>query len=411
MEQMKESVVILCAGGPAPGINTVVATVAKKFLNNGYEVIGLHGGYGPLFKEEQKSDFLRVDIRMADRIHSRGGSALRMSRYKPKDEEFKTEFFIKHNVKLLVTVGGDDTASSANRLSKFLAANKLDVANIHVPKTIDNDLPLPDGIPTFGYQTAKEEGTRITLTVSEDARTTGVWFVVSAMGREAGHLAFGIGMASHAAMVIVPEMFNKVECSFDRIVRLMISSIIKRQILGLDHGVIIVSEGVFHNLGDAEIRESGIQFTFDEHGHPELGTISKGQVFNQLLQKRLKTLGLKIKSRPEDLGYELRCVRPMGYDLTYCTSLGTGVFKLFKEGKTGCMVTLDKNEMIVPLYLKDVEDPITGKVKPRLLNLERDRVYNTLNGIMHYLTPSDYEAAHKWLPNPEEYDFARILDW
>ena len=68
-----------------------------------------------------------------------------MSRYKPKDDEFKVDFFRKNNVKLLVTIGGDDTASTANRLTKFLAKEKLDVKNIHVPKTIDNDLPLPAG--------------------------------------------------------------------------------------------------------------------------------------------------------------------------------------------------------------------------------------------------------------------------
>ncbi len=408
---MKESVVLLCAGGPAPGMNTVVASVAKTFLVNGYDVLGLHGGYGPLFKESEKDNYINIDLKMADRIHSRGGSALRMSRYKPKEAEFKTDFFIKHNVKLLVTVGGDDTASTANRVSKYLSANNLKVANIHVPKTIDNDLPLPEGIPTFGYITAKEEGTRITLTVAEDARTTGAWFVISAMGREAGHLAFGIGMACHAAMIIVPEMFNKVPCTFERITKLMVSTIVKRNILGLDYGTIIVSEGVFHFFSDEEIKNSGIQFTYDDHGHPELGTISKGQVFNTLLQRKVKDLGLKVKSRPNDMGYELRCVRPMAYDLSYCTALGTGVYKLFKEGKTGCMVTLNKDEKIEPLYLKDVEDPVTGKVKPRLLDLTSDRVVQTINDIMHYITPADYEAAKKWLKNPEEYDFRKILGW
>ena len=46
---MKGSVIILCGGGPAPGMNTVVCSVAKTFLANGYRVIGLHGGYSGLF--------------------------------------------------------------------------------------------------------------------------------------------------------------------------------------------------------------------------------------------------------------------------------------------------------------------------------------------------------------------------
>jgi len=408
---MSDAVVILCAGGPAPGINAVIASVAKIFLSKGWDVIGLHGGYGPLFREEERNHYQKIDLKMADRIHGTGGSALRMSRYKPKDSEFKTDFFVSHNVKLLVTVGGDDTASTAGRIANYLQANDVQVSNIHVPKTIDNDLPLPEGIPTFGYRTAQEEGSRITLTIGEDARTTGNWFVMSAMGREAGHLAFGIGEACHAAMIIVPEMFNKVECTFERITRMMVSSIIKRSILGLDYGVIIISEGVFHFFSENEIKNCGIHFSYDEHGHPELGTISKGEVFNTLLQRKLRELGSKIKSRPNDLGYELRCVRPIAFDLAYCTQLGTGVYDLYTAGKSGCMVSLNKEDQIRPVYLKDVQDPITGKVRPRLLTIESQHSMQVINSLLHYLTPADYEAAKKWLPDPEEYDFKKILGW
>ena len=90
-----------------------------------------------------------INFDKADQIHKMGGSALVMSRNKPKDSEFRTDFFAKNNVKLLVTIGGDDTASTANRISKFLEANNINIQNIHVPKTIDNDLPLPEGSPTF----------------------------------------------------------------------------------------------------------------------------------------------------------------------------------------------------------------------------------------------------------------------
>jgi len=405
---MKEAVAILCAGGPAPGINTVISSVTKIFTKNGYNVLGLNGGYKSLFSDEPAFEYL--DFEYADQIYSRGGSALKMSRYKPKDDEFKVDFFKKNNVKLLVTIGGDDTASTANRLAKFLAKEKMDVKNIHVPKTIDNDLPLPEGTPTFGYHSAKEEGVRLSTTIYEDARTSGNWFVVSAMGREAGHLAFGIGTACHYPMIIIPEMFNKTKMTFDKITRMVVSSMVKRRILGIDYGVAMISEGVFHFMSDEEIIDTGINFTYDEHGHPELGNVSKSHIFNMLTQQHLKLLRITVKSRPEEIGYELRCCRPIAYDLSYATRLGLGVYSLYRKGETGCMATIDRGGNISPLYLKDVEDE-HGKVKPRLVNMESESVQVIFKNNLHYITKEDYRAAKKYVKNPEDYDFMKILNW
>ena len=407
-DPMKDAIAILCAGGPAPGINTVISSVTKIFLNNGYQVLGINGGFKSLFSSEPSFEYL--DFEYADQIYSRGGSALKMSRYKPKDNEFQVDFFKKNNVKLLVTIGGDDTASTANRLAKFLAANNIEIKNIHVPKTIDNDLPLPEGTPTFGYHSAKEEGVRLATTIYEDARTSGNWFVVSAMGREAGHLAFGIGTACHYPMIIIPEMFNKTKITFDKIINLVISSMLKRHLLGIDYGAAIISEGVFHFMKDEEIIATGINFTYDDHGHPELGNVSKSHIFNMLTQVKLKTLGINVKSRPEEMGYELRCCRPIAYDLAYATRLGLGVYILFKEGKTGCMVTVNRGGNISPLFLKDVSDE-HGKVKPRLVNVNSQEVQLIFRNNLHFITKADYNDARKYVKNPEDFDFFKILNW
>lgn len=405
---MKGSIAILAGGGPAPGINSVIASVSKVFLKDGYRVIGLHEGYKTLFNG--KPNMVDLDFATADKIHNQGGSILTMSRHKPKDSEFSTDFFVKNNVKLLVTIGGDDTASTANRISKFLASKNIVLQNIHVPKTIDNDLPLPDGIPTFGYQSAKQEGVRIATTVYEDARTSGNWFVVSAMGREAGHLAFGIGAACHYPMIIIPEMFDKVEVTFERILNLVISSMIKRKLLGIDYGVVIISEGVFHFMTDEEIMKSGITFSFDDHGHPELGNVSKAHIFNMLLQEKLKQLKINIKSRPVELGYELRCVQPIAFDMLYCALLGMGVKVLFDQGLTSCMVVSGPNGDIWPIFLKDVEDE-HGKVRPRLVNMEGQKARMVYNDGVQYLCEPDYDAARKYVPDPGNYDMRKILQW
>ena len=129
---MKEAIAILTGGGPAPGMNTVVGSVAKTFLAKGYRVIGLHYGYSGLFNPSPRYEDLTFT--QADYIFNQGGSYLTMSRFKPTDkdfeENFNLNFFTENNVKLLVTVGGDDTASTANRIAKFLEAKHYPIANI-----------------------------------------------------------------------------------------------------------------------------------------------------------------------------------------------------------------------------------------------------------------------------------------
>jgi 6-phosphofructokinase 1 len=370
-------------------------------------VLGIHDGYQNLFNG--RAETVEMDFHFADLIFPRGGSALRMSRYKPKDHEFSAKFFVDNNVALLVTIGGDDTASTSNRLTKWLAAQDISIQNIHVPKTIDNDLPLPDNMPTFGFNSAKDEGVRISNTIYEDARTSKTWYVISSMGRSAGHLAFEIGASCHFPMIIIPEMFNNTKVTLEKITNLIISSMVKRKLNGIEHGVAIVSEGIFHILDEDEIKNSGISFTYDAHGHPELGNVSKAHIINVLVQRKLKELNIDIKSRPVELGYELRCTRPVAFDLTLCTILGMGVRKLFEHGLRGCIVSTTAGGEIVPLFMKDIEDE-NGKIPPRLVNIKSEFSQLILSDL-HVLTESDYMKAKGMLTHPEQYDFHKLLDW
>ena len=411
---MKDAVIILCGGGPAPGMNSVSMSVAKTFLTKGYRVIGLHGGYSGLFSKNARTEDLTFFI--ADRYFNRGGSYLEMSRFKPTDKDFEENFnlelFKDNNIKLLVTIGGDDTASTANRISKFLAAKGYPIANIHCPKTIDNDLPLPGNAPTFGYNSAKNEGAHLARTVYEDARTSGNWLVICAMGRTCGSLALGIGEATHCPMTIIPEMFNKTEINLDKVVKLSISAILKRKAMGINYGTIVAAEGLFHEFKAEEMEAAGVRFSYDDHGHPELGKVSKAVLFNDLLEAEFKKIGLKVKSRPVEIGYDVRCQDPVAYDVTYCTELAMGVYQLFSEGKTGCMVYVDSYGNVSPLYLADLQDPTTGKIPPRVVDINAGTAQNYYKYIAHYVTPEDYEAVKELgIENPEAYDFKKILEW
>ena len=208
---------------------------------------------------------------MADGIFNQGGSFLQMSRFKPKDSDFENnfnlKFFTDNNVKLLVTVGGDDTASTANRIAKFLEARNTLSQTSTCPRPSTTTC-LPKGTPTFGYESAGQGCRHRTRRLRGRPHERQLELVLAAMGRSAGHLAFGIGEACHYPMIVIPEMFDKTEITVEKIVNLVISSIIKRKIMGMDYGAAVISEGVFHALSDEEIRKSGIHFTYDENGTP-----------------------------------------------------------------------------------------------------------------------------------------------
>lgn len=94
-------------------------------------------------------------------------------------------------------------------------------------------------------------------------------------------------------MTIIPEMFNNTTITVDKIIKLTLSAIIKRKILGIPYGTVVVAEGVFHDLEPEDIKATGVHMTYDEHGHPELGKISKAVLFNDILEKEFKKIGMK----------------------------------------------------------------------------------------------------------------------
>ena len=128
-----------------------------------------------------------------------------------------------------------------------------------------------------------------------------------------------------------------------------------------------------------------------------------------LLQEKLKKLNLDIKTRPNDAGYELRCCRPIGFDLTLCSLLGIGVQKLFNSGYSGCIVSADAEGNISPVYLSDHEDE-NGKVKPRLVDIESE-ISQLFFKSLDFIVESDYSKVSGLLDEPEAYDFYKILKW
>ena len=185
-----------------------------------------------------------LTIENVSRIHFRGGSHLGIARANPTKDpkllENTLTSLLRLNVSQLITIGGDDTAYSAMMLERH-AAGAIRV--VHVPKTIDNDLYLPDHVDTFGFQSARHYGAEIVKNLMVDAKTTSRWYFVIAMGRKAGHLALGIGKAAGTTLTLISEEFPA-PIRLKTIVDTLAGAIIKRLSEGRRDGVAVIAEGV-----------------------------------------------------------------------------------------------------------------------------------------------------------------------
>ena len=244
---------ILVGGGPAPGINSTVSAAAIEAVNSGLQVIGIYDGFEHLIAG-RTDQVVPLLISAVSRIHFQGGSILRTSRANPTRSpealQSTLQSLQKLGIRYLVTIGGDDTAFAASETAKA-AGGALRVA--HVPKTIDNDLPLPGGMPTFGFETARHLGTQMVFNLMEDSLTTNRWYFVAVMGRTAGHLALGIGKAAGATLSIIPEEFPKEGISLDQIAGVLEGAILKRRVMGQNHGVAVIAEGISELLDSQEL--------------------------------------------------------------------------------------------------------------------------------------------------------------
>jgi 6-phosphofructokinase len=388
---------ILVGGGPAPGINSVIRAVTIEARNEGLGVLGIYDGFEHLIAGE--SDRIReLAIEDVSRIHYQGGSILRTSRANPTRDEALLDKVVQvlrsRGIDYLVTIGGDDTAFAAALVAQH-AGGAIRVA--HVPKTIDNDLPLPAGMPTFGYESARYVGTELALTIMEDSRSTNRWFVVVVMGRKAGHLALGIGKAAGATVTIIPEEFGQERIGLDDVSRVIEGAILKRRLNGQGYGVAVVAEGVGERIDPEELRQSaGIELSYDPYGHIALADIPLGALIKQRVQRRFAARGQKIQVTDVTLGYELRCTQPIPFDIDYTRTLGYGAVRFLlgesqdERLRQGGFVCLDGVDLKV-LPFEDLRDPATGRTRVRLVDTNAE-YYRVARDYMIRLTPQDVEG-------------------
>jgi 6-phosphofructokinase 1 len=379
---------IVCAGGPAPGINSVIGAATIRACLSNIEVLGIQEGFRWIM-EGDTSRVVPLTIADTSRIHFRGGSTLGISRANPTRRPEAMRHVLdglhKLDVGMLVTIGGDDTAFTAYKLAQA-AEGRLRV--VHVPKTIDNDLDLPADISTFGYQTARAVGVQIVHNLMVDAKTTARWYFVVAMGRKAGHLALGIGKAAGATLTLIPEEFQGRTVPLKTIVDVLAGSIVKRLASGREDGVVVLAEGLAEIVPLEDIAELQTAER-DEHGHVRLDEVSFGDVCKAHVRQRLAGFNVKSTIVAKNIGYEVRCADPIPFDLEYTRDLGYCAAKYVIEGGTNALISIQQGRF-TPVSFDRIMDPQTGRMRVRMVDIESDQ-YKIAYEYMLRLKRTDFD--------------------
>jgi ATP-dependent phosphofructokinase / diphosphate-dependent phosphofructokinase len=392
-------VAILFAGGPAPGANAVISTAATSFMREGTEVIGMKHGYSSLADYSpakplvEGRDYIKVSHEFLKRTRSGQGIMLGTARTNPgklvshpshfddaervKQLKNAYEGLRSLGVEALISIGGDDTLKTANKLKMYqdrLPADAPRIPVVHLPKTIDNDYMGIDF--TFGYFTAVDTLGGEIRNLLYDAEASRSYFLCETMGRSAGWLSYGAAIAGEASLVISVEDIHgkfrgeetvtspdgqtrlKPVMDIDEVVGRIVKTMrVREEQEGKQYGVIVMAEGLAEYLPAKALE--GIPR--DDHGHISISHVQLGRMFAKLVSDEFKKqTGRSRKIVGLQLGYESRCAKPHAFDVMLGSQLGVGAYRALAErGLNGVMVSVSGQLDLNYVPFEELVDPNT----------------------------------------------------
>ena len=337
---MIRKVAILVNGGDCSGLNAVIRAITKTAEAHGIECYGYIDG----FKGLVENNYVRLDYStLAAGILYKGGSIIGSStntivfHYPITNPDGSIDFvdmsdrcvenFRNNGFDCLFTLGGDSTQKSARDL--FIKGMNI----IGVPKTIDNDVVGTD--ITFGYDTAVSVATDALDRLHSTGETHGRIMVLEVMGRFAGWIALGSGIAGGADVILIPEIPYDINKAAE--------AILKRRSRGKNFSIVVVAEGALPKEKPAE--------EFAENTDVNTGIKVKFSGAGDRVAKELEKL-TGITARNTTLGYLQRGGKPTSNDRLLSTKYGAkamqlaleerfGVLTVLKDGKLDC-ITLEE---------------------------------------------------------------------
>jgi len=374
-----ERIGIVFAGGPAPAANAVISAAAVSFLRAGVQVVGVRHGYSSLMEYSTENpliegrDYIHLTHKVLARTRNSQGIMIGTSRANPgkfveRPEDLADETksgLLKNvydglrsiNVDALISIGGDDTLKTANKLKLYQqrsAHRGKVIPVVHLPKTIDNDYHGIDF--TFGFFTAVDFLAQELRNLIYDAEVTRSYFIAETMGRSAGWLAYGAAIAGESSLVISVEDiegdYRNEEVTtlpdgtqkhrdvmvLDKVVERIVKTMIAREREGKEYGVIVLAEGLAEFLPSRYLE--GVRR--DDHGHISISEVNLCDIFSAHVSAHFeKRMGKRRRIKGLQLGYESRCAKPHAFDVMLGSQLGVGAFRALAERDlNGVMVSV-----------------------------------------------------------------------
>jgi ATP-dependent phosphofructokinase / diphosphate-dependent phosphofructokinase len=405
---------IVFAGGPAPAANAVISAAADSFMRNGIQMVGILNGYSGLIqynpdrplKEGLNGDYITLTPRLMRRVRNAQGILIGTARANPgkhvsdiahlddpeKVKPLKTvyEALCSLDVDALVSIGGDDTLKTANKLKMYqdrLPKGSKRISIVHLPKTIDNDYFGIDF--TFGYFTAVDFLATEIRNLLYDAEATRVYYLAESMGRSAGWLAYGAAIAGEASLVISVEDIHgpyeayedvededgkkskrrimNVDALVKRIVKMMR---VREEKEGKQYGVLVLAEGLAEYLPAEYLKD----IPRDEHKHISIVQVNLNRRFARYIQDEYKKqTGRDRRVIGLQLGYEARCTKPAAFDVMLGSQLGVGAYRALVEQRLdGVMVSVHGLLALDYVPFEKLVDPKTLVTVVRHINVESD---------------------------------------
>jgi 6-phosphofructokinase 1 len=403
---------IVFSGGPAPAANAVISAAAISFLEDDRQAVGFFHGYSSLQDYHSVSNRLLPDThyRVLTERDLRGlrnsrGILIGTARANPGkgieteadlDDPSKTtrlrnvyNALVDLEIDALISIGGDDTLKTANFLYMYqrkLPENARRFQVVHLPKTIDNDYRGIDF--TFGFFTAVDVMAKELQNLRADAIATSSYFIIETMGRKAGWLSYGVGIAGEANLIIALEdvddsisvMEEVVEdtgqtrkerrVNMDALVDKIVNLIVTRERRDKHYGTVVLAEGLSELLPESFLKG----LPRDEHGHLSLGRINLGTIISQMVTDRYHArTGRKKKVIGLQVGYESRCAPPHAFDVMLGSQLGIGAYRaLVEENLDGHMVSAGGQLDLSYVPFKELINPESLRTEIRYIRTGSD---------------------------------------